>query len=149
MLCLSSTQSCQGPLQRPARHSPSQAAAAAQPSGHLTLRPSKHVSAARLHHQQQQQWTTPAAAAAAGPRRQLVKSRAGPVDVMPTWTLDQIAGLAFGVLMVVCYFGAQQVDVAVAKQQRRQLGLCEECGGLYNAESCQQDKCPMKAKASR
>lgn len=71
------------------------------------------------------------------------------MDVMPTWTLDQIAGLAFGVLMVVCYFGAQQVDVAVAKQQRRQLGLCEECGGLYNAESCQQDKCPMKAKASR
>ncbi|KAF6259211.1 hypothetical protein COO60DRAFT_1638555 [Scenedesmus sp. NREL 46B-D3] len=82
---------------------------------------------------------------------------------MPTWTLDQIAGLAFGVsssgsssssssskvVMVVCYFGAQQVDVIIAKQQRRQLGLCEECGGLYSAGDCRQDKCPMKSKAGR
>jgi hypothetical protein len=26
-----------------------------------------------------------------------VQSQAGPIDAMPTWTLDQIAGLAFGV----------------------------------------------------
>jgi acid phosphatase family membrane protein YuiD len=53
------------------------------------------------------------------------------------------------VLMVVCYFAAQQIDVIIAKQQRRQLGLCEECGGMYSADSCKQGNCPMKAKASR
>lgn len=48
--------------------------------------------------------------------------------------------------MVVFYFSANAVDVWVAKQQRRELGLCEECGGVYNAETCDKQKCPMKGK---
>ncbi len=31
------------------------------------------------------------------PQRQAIRTRAGGMDVMPAWTLDQIAGLAFGV----------------------------------------------------
>lgn len=39
---------------------------------------------------------------------------------------------------------ALQVDKFVARQQRRQLGLCEECGGLYEAATCQQQGCPSR-----
>jgi hypothetical protein len=67
----------------------------------------------------------------------------------PACQLACAAAVWLQVLMVVCYFGAQQVDVIIAKQQRRQLGLCEECGGLYSVDSCKQGNCPMKAKASR
>lgn len=48
-------------------------------------------------------------------------------------------------LMVAFYFGASQVDVFIAKQQRRQLGLCEQCGGLYEPGTCAQAGCPLKA----
>jgi hypothetical protein len=68
---------------------------------------------------------------------------------MPTGNGCVISLLLLQVLMVLCYFGAQLIDVIIAKQQRRQLGLCEECGGLYSADSCKQDKCPLRAKASR
>ncbi|KAF8062746.1 hypothetical protein HT031_004076 [Scenedesmus sp. PABB004] len=120
----------------------------------------------------------PAARALRAPQR-----RAGPVDAPPVWTLDQIAGLAFGVrragarpcgvrrqrpcgaagawpaalsaapratrpaaqgLMAAFYFGAQYVDVFVARQQRRELGLCEACGGVYEPASCSQAQCPMR-----
>lgn len=53
------------------------------------------------------------------------------------------------VLMVVFYFSANAVDVWVAKQQRRELGLCEECGGVYDAATCTKANCPMKAKANQ
>jgi acid phosphatase family membrane protein YuiD len=56
--------------------------------------------------------------------------------------------LLLQVLMVLSYFGAQRIDVVIAKQQRRQLGLCEECGGMYSADSCKQGNCPMKAKSA-
>ncbi len=46
--------------------------------------------------------------------------------------------------MLVSVLGAKQVDVWVARQQRRQLGLCEQCGGVYEAATCQQKNCPAK-----
>ncbi|GLC58049.1 hypothetical protein PLESTB_001312500 [Pleodorina starrii] len=70
--------------------------------------------------------------------------RAGAMDAMPAWTLDQIAGLVFGAIMLASVLSARQVDVAVAKAQRRQLGLCEECGGVYEPGTCQQGNCPAK-----
>ena len=69
---------------------------------------------------------------------------AAAVDEAPAWTLDQIAGLVFGGLLVAFYFSSQFIDKYVAKSQRRQLGLCEECGGVYSAETCQKSNCPLK-----
>jgi len=63
---------------------------------------------------------------------------------MPTWTLDQIAGLAFGFVMLAFVASSKQVDVFVARAQRRQLGICEECGGVYDPATCQQAGCPSK-----
>lgn len=65
-------------------------------------------------------------------------------DEAPPWTLDQIAGLVFAGLLVALYFSSTQIDAIVARSQRRQLGLCEECGGLYDPATCQQKKCPSK-----
>jgi hypothetical protein len=45
--------------------------------------------------------------------------------------------------MVACLLGASAVDAWVARQQRRQLGLCEKCGGVYEAASCSQQGCPL------
>lgn len=49
-------------------------------------------------------------------------------------------------LMVAFYFSSNYVDVYIAKQQRRQLGLCDRCGGLNEPATCSQDGCPMKSK---
>lgn len=49
------------------------------------------------------------------------------------------------VVMLAFYFGSKEVDVFIAKQQRKQLGLCERCGGLYDPASCSQGNCPMKS----
>ncbi|GLI62735.1 hypothetical protein VaNZ11_005466 [Volvox africanus] len=73
---------------------------------------------------------------------------AGAMDAMPTWTLDQIAGLVFGAVMIAAILSARQVDVMVAKAQRRQLGLCEECGGVFEPGNCKQQNCPAKRKIS-
>lgn len=37
-----------------------------------------------------------------------------------------------------------QVDKVVAKAQRRELGICESCGGIYDADQCARGSCPMK-----
>jgi hypothetical protein len=42
----------------------------------------------------------------------------------------------------------RQVDVFIARQQRKQLGLCQECGGLYDAPTCTQKNCPLKQQAA-
>lgn len=47
--------------------------------------------------------------------------------------------------MLAFYFGSQQVDVIIARQQRRQLGLCEACGGVNDPGSCAQAGCPLQA----
>lgn len=116
----------------------------------------------------------------------LTRPSAGALDVMPTWTLDQIAGLLFGVgvsgplggfsplscsktsgspptyayltithccthtqaLMLASVLGAKQLDVYVARQQRRQLGLCEECGGIFEPSTCSEQQCPSKGKGT-
>ncbi len=39
---------------------------------------------------------------------------------------------------------ALQVDVVVAKAQRRDLGICETCGGVYNPDECARGNCPKK-----
>ncbi len=47
-------------------------------------------------------------------------------------------------VMLLSVVGAKQIDVWVARQQRKQLGLCEQCGGIYEAATCQQKSCPSK-----
>lgn len=66
----------------------------------------------------------------------------------PAWTLDQIAGLVFGGIMLASVLLATKVDVFIARAQRRDLGLCEECGGLNEPETCASGKCPYKQKHS-
>lgn len=63
-------------------------------------------------------------------------------DVPPEWTLDQIAGLIFGGFLLVTTALALQVDKVVAKAQRRDLGLCEHCGGVYDPALCNSGRCP-------
>jgi hypothetical protein len=48
-------------------------------------------------------------------------------------------------LLLVVYF-AKQVDVIVARSQRKELGLCEECGGLFDADKCEEWRCPLRSK---
>lgn len=62
----------------------------------------------------------------------------------PEWTLDQAVGLVFGFLLLGLYLSSSQLDRFVARTQRRQLGLCEECGGLYDPQTCTQQGCPSK-----
>ena len=52
--------------------------------------------------------------------------------------------LALQALMLASVLGARQLDVSVARAQRRQLGLCEECGGLFDPAICAQQGCPTK-----
>ncbi len=88
-----------------------------------------------------------------GPRRcptspaQLLHGLAA-LDSAPEWTLDQIAGLVFGGLLVALYFSSKFIDDYAAASQRKQLGLCEKCGGLYDGSSCPERNCPEKARRS-
>lgn len=41
---------------------------------------------------------------------------------------------------------APQVDQFVARDQRRQLGLCERCGGMNEPGSCAEANCPMRRR---
>lgn len=43
---------------------------------------------------------------------------------------------------------ATKVDVYIAKAQRRDLGLCEHCGGIYEPEKCNAGDCPLTKKHS-
>lgn len=70
------------------------------------------------------------------------------MDSAPEWTLDQAVGLVFAGLLVVLYLSSRQVDAFVARAQRRQLGLCEQCGGLYEPATCMQTGCPLKGHTS-
>jgi hypothetical protein len=172
----------------------SPAAAAAAPSARAPLASSISSSSSSGAPAQQQQGRR---------RRGAAAPAAGLMDTMPAWTLDQIAGLMFGVrffhagigrrwadvwsgrsrpanapkprprrppphptphasrrpppptphlpnlapaqaLMLGFLFGAPQVDVWVARAQRRQLGLCERCGGVNDAGTCGDAACPMR-----
>uniref|UniRef100_A0A061R9C7 Uncharacterized protein n=1 Tax=Tetraselmis sp. GSL018 TaxID=582737 RepID=A0A061R9C7_9CHLO len=61
---------------------------------------------------------------------------------LPSWTSDQLAGLAFGVLMVAAFYLTRNFDEWVAVQQREELGLCAKCGGLNDPEECREGGCP-------
>ena len=71
------------------------------------------------------------------------------LDTAPEWTLDQIAGLVFGGFLVALYFSSKLIDDYVAVSQRRQLGLCEKCGGLYDERRCQERNCPSRSDKNR
>jgi hypothetical protein len=51
-------------------------------------------------------------------------------------------------VMLASVLSYRQVDVFIAKQQRKHLGLCQECGGLYDAPTCTQKNCLMKQQAA-
>ena len=126
------------------------------------------------------------------PRRLPPPPHALTPDASPTWTLDQIAGLVFGVssghmwaepsILLLSPFSlicsshrprpfpsltspvsplsslppsiqagllasvllAYRVDVAIARGQRAELGLCERCGGVNEAASCTDAACPAR-----
>ena len=102
------------------------------------------------------------------------------MDNAPEWTLDQIAGIFFGVsspavfellrsslrlyklyealkalllsqgrdeqgLMASSFFLALKVDEFIARAQRKQLGLCEMCGGVTEAATCTLAGCPLRS----
>lgn len=75
-----------------------------------------------------------------GHLQRIVQVRVG--DAPPEWTLDQIAGLVFGGFLLITVTLALQVDKVVAKAQRRELGLCEHCGGINDPHLCKTGKCP-------
>lgn len=52
--------------------------------------------------------------------------------------------LGLQAFLLVTIYLALQVDVFVARSQRRQLGLCEDCGGVNDPASCPQPGCPMR-----
>jgi len=69
------------------------------------------------------------------------------MDGMPAWTLDQIAGLAFGGVMLGAVLASRQVDEWVARAQRRSLGVCERCGGANGDATtggCAEQGCPLR-----
>ena len=61
---------------------------------------------------------------------------------------DQCCSASLQGIMVASVFFASKVDDVVARSQRRELGLCEECGGLYNADLCAAGKCPSRGKGA-
>lgn len=72
------------------------------------------------------------------------------LDSPPEWTLDQAAGLVFGGLLVALYFSSRIIDEYAAASQRKDLGLCDECGGLYSpTDGCMLVNCPMRQQADR
>jgi hypothetical protein len=66
------------------------------------------------------------------------------LDTAPDWTLDQIAGLVFGGFLVALYFSSKFIDEYIAVSQRRQLGICEKCGGLNDKSTCSEKECPLR-----
>ena len=67
------------------------------------------------------------------------------LDAAPEWTLDQIAGLVFGGFLVALYFSSKFIDEYVAVSQRRQLGICEKCGGMNDRDRCAETDCPQRS----
>ena len=49
--------------------------------------------------------------------------------------------------MLVFFAASQQLDVYVAKAQRRDLGLCSQCGGVNQPSTCTAQGCPCKQAA--
>ena len=52
-------------------------------------------------------------------------------------------------VMLVSAYAAYKADALVARQQRRELGLCEACGGLNEPATCTEARCPCRAAGGR
>jgi hypothetical protein len=50
-------------------------------------------------------------------------------------------------VLLASVFSAPAVDAWFARRQRRELGLCERCGGVNDAATCREGACPMRAAA--
>ena len=62
---------------------------------------------------------------------------------LDAWDANEIAGLIFGASLVLLAAVSPFFDDVVAREQRRELGLCEVCGGL----GC--DTCAGTGKAAK
>ncbi|XRB00422.1 hypothetical protein NFJ02_09g141220 [Pycnococcus provasolii] len=62
---------------------------------------------------------------------------------LDAWDANEIAGLIFGASLVLLAAASPFFDDVVAREQRRELGLCEVCGGL----GC--DACAGTGKAAK
>jgi len=62
---------------------------------------------------------------------------------LDAWDANEIAGLIFGASLVLLAAASPFFDDVVAREQRRELGLCEVCGGL----GC--DTCAGTGKAAK
>ena len=72
-------------------------------------------------------------------RTKQTKASAGMTLYTAPWTLDQIAGMVVGVGLVALAALAWKVDKLVAREQRKELGLCPNCGGI-GCEQCRSEK---------
>ncbi len=61
------------------------------------------------------------------------------------WTANELVGLACGAALLATTAGVARVDGFVARSQRRQLGLCPECGGVgrVRGPDGQMTSCPQ------
>lgn len=55
------------------------------------------------------------------------------------------SAVAMQALLIAAYYSSKIVDDYVAAGQRKDLGLCTMCGGVYDATDCPKEKCPCKA----
>ena len=52
-------------------------------------------------------------------------------------------------VMLASVYVAYKADALVARQQRRELGLCEACGGLNDPATCHEAGCPSRHSSGR
>ena len=52
-------------------------------------------------------------------------------------------------VMLASVYLAYKADAVVARQQRRELGLCEACGGLNDPATCLEAGCPDRRPNGR
>lgn len=62
------------------------------------------------------------------------------------WTPDQVQGMVFFIFLVGTLSQAYRVDEFVARGQRKDLGVCERCGGTFEPGSCAESDCPLKGR---
>ncbi|GBF87874.1 hypothetical protein Rsub_00586 [Raphidocelis subcapitata] len=124
------------------------AVVAAAPPSLRALLPGGRRSTTRRGAQPLEHLRLPAPAPAPQRPRRAVAARAGSVDELPPWTLDQIAGLVFGGVLLAFLLSAPAVDAWFARRQRQQLGLCERCGGVNDAATCREGACPLRGAAA-
>lgn len=66
----------------------------------------------------------------------------GTAALIHACSTDIIFFFLFQGVLVVAYYSSGVVDAYIARSQRRDLGICEECGGLNDPDTCSQAACP-------